>query len=92
MDVIDGLSDHEIFALYGVAQALVNTQLAFTSVNDAFIEYSTKINTFSLEPETKINFRGHLRKLNQLNNTRLNSQKDIYCEAPWRWRLKKNEQ
>ncbi|MFX0011005.1 MAG: Cdc6/Cdc18 family protein [Candidatus Hermodarchaeota archaeon] len=65
-DIIDQLNDQELLALYGVAQSLRNTDDPFTLVDDAYEEYQTICETYSIEPHVKMSFRKYVRNLNQL--------------------------
>ncbi len=65
-DLIDKLSDQELFALYGVAQALINKDEPFVFVDDAYEDYKAICETYSIESHVKMSFRKYVRQLNQL--------------------------
>jgi cell division control protein 6 len=65
-DIIDQLNDQELLALYGIAQSLRNTDDPYTLVDDAYEEYQTICETYSVEPHVKMSFRKYVRILNQL--------------------------
>ncbi|NHJ26142.1 MAG: hypothetical protein EAX89_16305 [Candidatus Lokiarchaeota archaeon] len=65
-DIIDQLNDQELLALYGIAQSLRNSDDPYTLVDDAYEEYQTICETYSIEPHVKMSFRKYVRNLNQL--------------------------
>ncbi|MFW9949686.1 MAG: Cdc6/Cdc18 family protein [Candidatus Thorarchaeota archaeon] len=65
-DIIDQLNDQELLALYGIAQSLRNTDEPYSLVDDAYEEYQTICETYSIEPHVKMSFRKYVRNLNQL--------------------------
>jgi len=65
-EVIDKLNDQELFALYGIAQALINNDEAYTLVDDAYEDYQAICETYDEEAHVKMSFRKYVRQLNQL--------------------------
>ncbi|TFG27298.1 MAG: hypothetical protein EU532_07710 [Promethearchaeota archaeon] len=65
-DVIDKLNEQELLALYGIARSLINTDGEYTLVDDAFTEYETICENYSIEPHVKMSFRKYVRQLKQL--------------------------
>ena len=65
-DVIDKLNEQELLALYGIARSLINTDEPYTLVDDAFNEYETICENYSIEPHVKMSFRKYVRQLKSL--------------------------
>lgn len=65
-DVIDELNDQELLALYGIAQSLINSEDAYTLVDDAYVEYQTICESYDQEAHVKMSFRKYVRQLSQL--------------------------
>ena len=65
-DVIDKLNEQELLALYGIARSLINTDEPYTLVDDAFTEYESICENYSIEPHVKMSFRKYVRQLKQL--------------------------
>ncbi|MFW9969901.1 MAG: Cdc6/Cdc18 family protein [Candidatus Odinarchaeota archaeon] len=65
-DIVDQLKEQELLALYGIARSLINKGEPFTLVDDAFEEYITICENYSIEPHVKMSFRKYVRQLTQL--------------------------
>jgi cell division control protein 6 len=65
-DIIDGLKDQELLALLGIVRSLMNNGTPFALVDDAFEEYQSICEGYSIEPHVKMSFRKYVRQLNQL--------------------------
>ncbi|MEJ2250584.1 MAG: AAA family ATPase [Candidatus Lokiarchaeota archaeon] len=65
-DVVDKLNDHELFALYGIANSLLTSDEPFTVVDDAYLEYQAICETYNIKPHVKMSFRKYVRQLNDL--------------------------
>ncbi|MFW9897496.1 MAG: Cdc6/Cdc18 family protein [Candidatus Thorarchaeota archaeon] len=65
-DIIDGLKDQELLALLGIVRSLLNYGTPFALVDDAFEEYQSICETYSIEPHVKMSFRKYVRQLAQL--------------------------
>lgn len=65
-DIIDDLKDQELLALYGIVRTLINNGTPFALVDDAYEEYQSICEGFSIEPHVKMSFRKYVRQLNQL--------------------------
>ncbi|MHA2006342.1 MAG: Cdc6/Cdc18 family protein [Promethearchaeota archaeon] len=65
-DIIDRLKDQELLALQGIVRSLINNGTAFALVDDAFEEYQSICEGYSIEPHVKMSFRKYVRQLNQL--------------------------
>ncbi len=65
-DIIDQLSDHELLALYGIAQSLFIRSEPYTIVNDSFREYKAICETYGIEAHVKMSFRKYVRQLTEL--------------------------
>ncbi len=64
--VVDELNDQELFALYGIAQSLLNKDAPYTLVDDAYEDYKTICETYDIEPHVKMSFRKYVRQLAQM--------------------------
>lgn len=65
-DIIDDLKDQELLALYGIVRTLINNGTPFALVDDAYEEYQSLCEGYSIEPHVKMSFRKYVRQLNQL--------------------------
>ena len=65
-EIVDQLNDQEILSLYGVTLSLIENNQPFTLVDDAFEQYQTICDKYSIEPHVKMSFRKYIRTLNQL--------------------------
>ena len=65
-EVIDGLKDQELLALHGIVRSLINDGTPFTLVDDAYDEYLSICESYSVESHVKMSFRKYVRQLNQL--------------------------
>ena len=65
-DIIDGLKDQELLALLGIVRSLMNSGTPFALVDDAFVEYQSICENYSIEPHVKMSFRKYVRQLAQL--------------------------
>ncbi|MFW9781613.1 MAG: Cdc6/Cdc18 family protein [Candidatus Heimdallarchaeota archaeon] len=65
-DIIDDLKDQELLALYGIVRTLINNGTPFALVDDAYEEYQSICEGYSIEPHVKMSFRKYVRQLNQL--------------------------
>ena len=65
-DIIDGLKDQELLALLGIVKTLINNGTPFALVDDAFEEYQSICESYSVEPHVKMSFRKYVRQLAQL--------------------------
>jgi orc1/cdc6 family replication initiation protein len=65
-EIIDGLKDQELLALLGIVRTLMNSGTPFALVDDAFEEYQSICESYSVEPHVKMSFRKYVRQLNQL--------------------------
>jgi cell division control protein 6 len=65
-DIIDDLKDQELLALYGIVRTLINSGTPFALVDDAYEEYQSICEGYSVEPHVKMSFRKYVRQLNQL--------------------------
>ena len=65
-EIIDKLSDQELFALLGIVRALINSDEPYTLVDDAFEEYLASCESYSMESHVKMSFRKYIRQLKQL--------------------------
>jgi len=65
-DIIDGLKDQELLALLGIVRTLMNNGTPFALVDDAFEEYQSICENYSMEPHVKMSFRKYVRQLAQL--------------------------
>ncbi|MFW9875745.1 MAG: Cdc6/Cdc18 family protein [Candidatus Thorarchaeota archaeon] len=65
-DIIDNLKDQELLALHGIVRTLINNGTPFALVDDAYEEYQSICEGYSVEPHVKMSFRKYVRQLNQL--------------------------
>jgi cell division control protein 6 len=65
-DIIDDLKDQELLALHGIVRTLINNGTPFALVDDAYEEYQSICEGYSVEPHVKMSFRKYVRQLNQL--------------------------
>ncbi|MFX1375307.1 MAG: Cdc6/Cdc18 family protein [Promethearchaeota archaeon] len=65
-EVIDDLKDQELLALHGIVRTLINNGTPFALVDDAYEEYQSICEGYSIEPHVKMSFRKYVRQLNQL--------------------------
>ncbi|MHA2035721.1 MAG: Cdc6/Cdc18 family protein [Promethearchaeota archaeon] len=65
-NVIDDLKDQELLALLGIVRSLMNNGTPFALVDDAFEEYQSICESYSIEPHVKMSFRKYVRQLAQL--------------------------
>jgi cell division control protein 6 len=65
-DIIDGLKDQELLALLGIVRSLLNNGTPFALVDDAFEEYQSICENYSIDPHVKMSFRKYVRQLAQL--------------------------
>jgi len=65
-EIIDSLKDQELLALYGIVRTLINNGTPFALVDDAYEEYQSICEGYSVEPHVKMSFRKYVRQLNQL--------------------------
>ncbi len=65
-EIIDGLKDQELLALLGIVRSLMNSGTPFALVDDAFEEYQSICESYSIEPHVKMSFRKYVRQLAQL--------------------------
>ena len=65
-EIIDKLNEQELLALYGIVRSLINTDEAFTMVDDAYEDYLVICENYSIEPHVKMSYRKYVRQLNQL--------------------------
>ncbi|MCK4285508.1 MAG: AAA family ATPase [Candidatus Lokiarchaeota archaeon] len=65
-EIIDGLKDQELLAMLGIVRTLMNNGTPFALVDDAFEEYQSICESYSIEPHVKMSFRKYVRQLNQL--------------------------
>ena len=65
-EIIDGLKDQELLAMLGIVRSLMNNGTPFALVDDAFEEYQSICESYSIEPHVKMSFRKYVRQLNQL--------------------------
>ena len=65
-DIIDRLKDQELLALHGIVRTLINNGTPFALVDDAFEEYQSICEGYSIESHVKMSFRKYVRQLNQL--------------------------
>ncbi|MFX1425066.1 MAG: Cdc6/Cdc18 family protein [Promethearchaeota archaeon] len=65
-DIIDDLKDQELLALYGICRTLINNGTPYALVDDAYEEYQSICEGYSIEPHVKMSFRKYVRQLNQL--------------------------
>lgn len=65
-EIIDDLNDQELLALYGIVKSLINKNEPFTLVDDAFEDYTSLCENYSVEAHVKMSFRKYVRQLNQL--------------------------
>ena len=65
-NVMDQVSDQELFTLYGICMAMHNLQQSYILVDDAFEEYQIISQKYSIEPHVKMSIRKYIRTLEQL--------------------------
>jgi len=65
-DVVDKLNDHELFALYGVTNSLLNNDDPYTIVDDAYLEYQAICEIYDIQSHVKMSFRNYIREMNEL--------------------------
>lgn len=65
-EIVDELKDHELFALHGIANSLINNDKSFTLVDDAYSDYEEVCELYDFEPHVKMSFRKYVRQLNTL--------------------------
>ncbi|MHA2391776.1 MAG: Cdc6/Cdc18 family protein [Promethearchaeota archaeon] len=65
-EIIDDLKDQELLALHGIVRTLINNGTPFALVDDAYEEYQSICEGYSVEPHVKMSFRKYVRQLNQL--------------------------
>jgi len=65
-EIIDSLKDQELLALYGIVRTLISNGTPFALVDDAYEEYQSICEGYSVEPHVKMSFRKYVRQLNQL--------------------------
>jgi len=65
-EIIDGLKDQELLAMLGIVRSLMTNGTPFALVDDAFEEYQSICESYSIEPHVKMSFRKYVRQLNQL--------------------------
>ena len=65
-EIIDSLKDQELLALYGIVRTLISNGTPFALVDDAYEEYKSICEGYSVEPHVKMSFRKYVRQLNQL--------------------------
>jgi len=65
-EIIDGLKDQELLAMLGIVRSLMNNGTPFALVDDAFVEYQSICESYSIEPHVKMSFRKYVRQLNIL--------------------------
>jgi cell division control protein 6 len=65
-DIIDSLKDQELLALLGIVKTLINNDAAFALVDDAYEEYQSLCEGYSIEAHVKMSFRKYVRQLNDL--------------------------
>jgi cell division control protein 6 len=65
-EVIDDLKDQELLALLGIVRSLINNGTPFALVDDAFEEYKSICEGYSIESHVKMSFRKYVRQLAQL--------------------------
>ncbi|MHA1914787.1 MAG: Cdc6/Cdc18 family protein [Promethearchaeota archaeon] len=65
-EIIDSLKDQELLALLGIVRTLINNGTAFALVDDAFEEYQSICEGYSVEGHVKMSFRKYVRQLNDL--------------------------
>ncbi|MHA2430659.1 MAG: Cdc6/Cdc18 family protein [Promethearchaeota archaeon] len=66
-EIVDQLNEQELLALYGITRSLMNTDDPFTIVDDAYEEYQTICETYSVEAHVKMSFRKYVRQLNDMS-------------------------
>ena len=66
-EIVDQLNEQELLALYGITRSLMNTDDPFTIVDEAYEEYQTICETYSIEPHVKMSFRKYVRQLNDIS-------------------------
>ena len=52
--------------MYGILRTLINNGTPFALVDDAYEEYQSICEGYSVEPHVKMSFRKYVRQLNQL--------------------------
>lgn len=82
-DIIDDLKDQELLALYGIVRTLINNGTPFALVDDAYEEYQSICEGYSVEPHVKMSFRKYVR---QLNNLKIIASKTVRIEDATRGR------
>jgi cell division control protein 6 len=65
-EIIDDLKDQELLALHGIVRTLINNGTPFALVDDAYEEYQSICEGYSIEPHVKMSFRKYVRQLNDL--------------------------
>ena len=65
-DIIDKLKDQELIALFGITKSLTNKDEPFSLVDNAFEEYESICEAYSIPPHVKMSFRKYVRQLTQL--------------------------
>ncbi len=65
-DIIDKLKDQELIALFGITKSLTNNDEPFSLVDNAFEEYESICEAYSIPPHVKMSFRKYVRQLTQL--------------------------
>jgi len=82
-DIIDDLKDQELLALHGIVRTLINNGTPFALVDDAYEEYQSICEGYSIEPHVKMSFRKYVR---QLNNLKIIASKTVRIEDATRGR------
>ena len=82
-DIIDDLKDQELLALHGIVRTLINNGTPFALVDDAYEEYQSICEGYSVEPHVKMSFRKYVR---QLNNLKIIASKTVRIEDATRGR------
>jgi len=65
-DIVDQLDDQELLALAGITRSLINSDEAFTLVDDAYEEYQAICENYGIDTHVKMSFRKYVRTLNDL--------------------------
>ncbi|MBY8990926.1 MAG: AAA family ATPase [Candidatus Lokiarchaeota archaeon] len=82
-EIIDDLKDQELLALHGIVRTLINNGTPFALVDDAYEEYQSICEGYSIEPHVKMSFRKYVR---QLSNLKIIASKTVRIEDATRGR------
>jgi cell division control protein 6 len=65
-EIVDQLKDQELLTLFGIVRSLINQNESYTLVDNAFEEYQTMCETYSIIPHIKKTFRKYIQTLSKL--------------------------